>query len=180
MSDLRSFELLGHLGVVITQFTKRLPTEEVELCCLDKPVHAVTVQVYLKDAKGAGHMSKLFCQVWLLEEKHGVAAVTSRVRLPVGVTADQTLFGGKSQVTKQSEAQTLGVGLVHWTSGVLEHVLVKCAVLRAREQEMRVMLVAPHNTSGHILVFLKGGEGNERPADVPHIDVVIHHHGTGG
>lgn len=180
LSDLRSFELPGHLGIVITQLGKRLPTEEVELCCLDKPVHAVTVQVCLKDAKSAGHMGKLLCQVGLLEEKDGVATVASRVRLSVGVTADQTLLGCKGQVTKQSKAQTFGVGLVHRTSSILEHVLVECAVLRAREKEMRVVLVAPHNTSGHILVFLKGGEGNERSADIPHIDVVIHHHGTGG
>lgn len=180
LSDLRSFELLRHLGIVITQLGKWLPTEEVELCCLDKPVHAVTVQVCLKDAKGTGHMGKLFGRVGLLEEKNGVAPVASRVRLSVGVAADQTLLGCKGQVTKQSEAQTLGVGLVHGTSGVLEHVLVKCAVLRAREQKMRVVLVAPHNTSGHILVFLKCGEGNERSTDIPNIDVVIHHHGTGG
>lgn len=180
LSDLRSFELPRHFGIVITQLSKRLPTEEVELCCLDKPVHAVTVQVRLKDAKSAGHMGKLFCLVRLLEEKDGVAAVASRVRLSVGVAANQTFLGCKRQVTKQSEAQTLRVGLVHGTSGVLEHVLVERAVLRAREQEVRVVLVAPHNTSGHIFVFLKGCEGNERSADIPHIDVVIHHHGTGG
>ena len=158
-SHLRSLELLGHFGIVVTQLSKRFPAEEVELCGLDKPVHAVTGQVCLEDAKSTGHMSKLFRRVGLLEEKDGVAAVSPGVRLSAGVTADQTLLGCKSQVTEQSKAQTLGVCLVHWTGGVLEHVLVERAVLRAGEQKMRVVLVAPHDTRGHILCSSKVAKG---------------------
>lgn len=180
LTDLRSFKLAGHLGIVITQLSKRLPAEEVELCCLDKPVHAVTVQVRLEDAKRTGHMGKLFCRVGLLEEKDGVAAVATGVRLPVGVTADQALLGCEGQVAEESEAQPLGVGLIHGASGVFEHMLVERAVFGTGEQKMRVVLVAPHDPRGHVLVFLEGGEGNERPANVPHVDVVVHHHGAGG
>lgn len=179
-SHLRSFQFLGHLGVVITQFTKGLPAEEVELCRLDEPVHAVAVQIGLKHTEGAGHVSKLLRRVGLLKEEDGVAAVAARVRFPVGVAADETLFGRKGQVAKEAEAEALGVGFVHRASGVLEHVLVERAVFGARQQETRVVLVPPNDARGHILVLLEGGERNERPAHVPHVDVVVHHHGAGG
>lgn len=179
-SHLRSFQFLRHLGVVIAQFTKGLPAEEVELCRLDEPVHAVAVQIGLEHAERAGHVRKLLRRVGLLKEEDGVATVAARVRLPVGVAVDEALFGRKGQVAEEAKAEALGVGFVHGAGGVLEHVLVERAVFGTRQQETRVVLVAPNDACGHVLVLLEGGERNERPAHIPHVDVVVHHHGTGG
>ncbi len=96
------------------------------------------------------------------------------------LTGHQTLFSSKRQVSEQPKAESLRIGAVHGSAGVFKHVLVQRAVLGPRQQEVGVVLVPPHDSCGHVFVLLEGGEGDERPADVPHVDVVVHHHGAGG
>lgn len=179
-ADPRSFELPCHFSIVITQLSKWFSTEEVELCCPHEPVHSVAFQICPKNVQDTGHMGELFCWIGLLKEKDWIPSVSSRVGLSVGITVNQTFLCCKCKVTKQAKTKALWIGLVHRTSGILEHVLVQSTVLWAWEQKMGVVLVSPNNPGGHVFVFLEGGERDERPAHVPHVDVVVHHHGTGG
>ncbi len=99
---------------------------------------------------------------------------------PGSLTGHQTLFSSKRQVSEQPKAESLRIGAVDGSAGVFKHVLVQRTVLGPRQQEVGVVLVPPHDSCGHVFVLLEGGEGDERPADVPHVDVVVHHHGAGG